>query len=240
MNKMADFKIPGGKECREFIVAPLMWESGAHLYGVYFAVGTLLLGAFIFVETVSDWEMLSPSAISIFTSVFLVFGILSFVVGFLNYRYRNLDIIEKKFLRDFTGKYAEKSKVEASYWMDSKYNGTDCDYLMLGVVVHKGLSLYEVEVYIRGDLVNEIIPIKAPLDWKKINLEDVKNRLTVISESAIGKRKDAFVFAKYLILYHPEEFKEAFIKQPVYSIKFVEKVLEEVLTPQEAFKEGIV
>ena len=232
---MADFKIPGGKECREFIVARFLWDKiPENVYKRYYVLGVIIILYFLFMEYITG-QFQSPTMFAtMMSSIFLFLAVYAFFYGYREKMLEDLDMTKRMFMEAFTGKAGRRADIGRPFYCDSKYNDTDCDYLMMSVRLNS-LMVPPVWVYIRGDVVQEIVPFPSDEELEKkdpfkreLDHEEIKKRLDMCINSSTGDRKDACLFAKYLLTYHPDMFEEAFGKQPLLSLRF----LNDVLTPR--------
>ncbi len=214
-------------DCSEFIVARRSWELFAkNSDRRYYAFGIMFVLEFLFMEYITG-QFQSPTLFGLMLNgIFLLLAIYLFILGYREHIYGNLDEIEKRFLADFSGNTGKKAKIIMPYYCDSESNDTECDYLMMSIVINRSISSYEVEIYVRGDVVTDIVPYKSLKGETDVCLEDIKKKLDFVSESAVGARKKAFVFAKYLLAYHPDDFKEAFVIQPVLSLRYFRDIAD--------------
>ncbi len=219
------------KDGREFIVAQKLWEDPAHTYYLCLLLGVVFFLSFLFLEYITG-ELWKPTVDSLFAAIFLVIGLLCWINSFILYRHSDVALMEKRFIRDFTGRRGKSAKMMVSYWIDTEYNDTDHDYLILKI----DMFWYGAEVYVRGDVVHQIVGFILPDKVNDVNPEEILGRIDMMLPAAIQPRKNALLFAKHMLMNHRDEFVEAFVRQPVYSLRYIEKIsMGEIPPPDDGY-----
>lgn len=194
-------------------------------------VGVLVATLFPY-AVISSGERLTK-AVAMFLSSFVLIGGLFWVLAYWVYKLSDVDFATDRFLKEFSGRAGKRTYVMTAYWIDREYNDTMYDYLIINLLAPFLIS-QRVTVYIRGDIVTDIVQgFVPPEKWNSIDLDKISERIEFSIPAAMGDRKRALIFAKYLLKYQKEGFKEAFIRQPTHSLRYLDEIKAGNLPPKE-------